>query len=175
MLFGLARERLHELVDADHDLIGCLAQQDGQRRVQHVGGRHPQVQPARRLTREFLNIGEKRDDIVLGPLLDFQNLLGLQLASGPPTHIFGCSRGNTARGFHGPTGGQFDAQPGLVAMGIGPQFGQRRSRVAFNHGAVPCRACSFSGSRRAIQWSPAPLELDVPECGACAEAGSRIR
>ena len=29
MLFSLARERLHELVDADHDLIGCLAQQDG--------------------------------------------------------------------------------------------------------------------------------------------------
>jgi len=40
------------------------------------------VKPARRLTREFLNMGEKRDDVVLGPLLDFQNLLGLQLASG---------------------------------------------------------------------------------------------
>jgi len=80
------------------------------------------VKPARRLTREFLNMGEKRDDVVLGPLLDFQICLACSLPAARRRTFFGCSRGNTARGFHGLTGGQFDAQPGLVAMGIGPQF-----------------------------------------------------
>ena len=143
MLFGLACQRLHELVDPDHDLIGRLAQQDGQRRIQHVGGSHPKVEPARRLTRQFLDMAEKGDDVVLGLLFNFQYALGLQLASGPLAHAFRCACGNAARGFHRLAGCQFHAQPGFVAASIGPQFGQRGSGVAFDHGAVPERSVSF--------------------------------
>ena len=46
-----------------------LDQLDRERGVEHVGRRHPEVQPARRLARELLDVGQERDHVVPRALL----------------------------------------------------------------------------------------------------------
>ncbi len=42
---------------------------DRERRVEHVRRRHPEVQPARRLARQLLDVGQERDHVVARALL----------------------------------------------------------------------------------------------------------
>ena len=69
-----------QLVDAGQDLVRRLAQQDRQRGVEHVGRGHAQVQPARRLAGQLLDVGQEGDDVVARALLDLQDARRVELA-----------------------------------------------------------------------------------------------
>ena len=60
--------------------VGRLDELDRQRRVQHVRRRHPQVQPARRLARQLLDVGQERDHVVARALLVLEDARRIQLA-----------------------------------------------------------------------------------------------
>ena len=77
---------------AGEDLVGRFAQQDGQRGVEHVGGGHAQVQPARRLPGQLFDVGQKGDHVVPGAGLDLRDPRGIQLAGRLGPHRLGACR-----------------------------------------------------------------------------------
>ena len=67
--------------------VGRVAQQDRERRVEHVARRHPAVKPARLDARELLDVREERDDVVLRRPLDLVDARRVErdlLARGSP-------------------------------------------------------------------------------------------
>jgi hypothetical protein len=64
VLAGAPGERRFELADRIEDLLERAAGLDRERGVEHVGRRHPEVQPARGLAGELLDMGQERDHVV---------------------------------------------------------------------------------------------------------------
>ena len=64
MLLHARGERLDQGALSLEAEVGCVTEQDGQGRVEHVRRRHAAVKPARRLTGELLDVGQEGDDVV---------------------------------------------------------------------------------------------------------------
>jgi len=64
------------------DLVGGGDELQRERRVEHVGRRHAEMQPARGLTGELLDVREERDDVVARALLVLEDARRIQLAGG---------------------------------------------------------------------------------------------
>jgi hypothetical protein len=124
-------------VDAGEDLVAAFDELDRQRRVQHVRRRHPQVQPARGLARQLLDVGQERDHVVARALLVLEDPRRVQLADGLRPHGGRRPGRDRPRLLHLGAGRQLDAQPDLVAMTVGPQLEQLGARVSGNHPCAP--------------------------------------
>jgi hypothetical protein len=69
VLFGAAAAGGANAIEGGDDQIDRFAEKNGEGAIEHIGGRHAEVQPPRRLSRALLDLREERDDIVLGGLL----------------------------------------------------------------------------------------------------------
>jgi hypothetical protein len=127
------RQRGLELADGVEDLVERAAGLQRQRGVEHVGRRHPEVEPARRLARELLDVGEERDDVVARRRLDLEDARRIELAGRAGRDAIRSAGGHAAGALHRATRGQLDREPQLEAILIVPQRGELGSTVARDH------------------------------------------
>ena len=67
------RQARAQLVEPVEDLVGRVDELERERGVEHVGRRHAEVQPARGLAGQLLDVGQERDDVVARALLDLED------------------------------------------------------------------------------------------------------
>jgi hypothetical protein len=133
MLACAPGERGLELADRVEDLLERADALDRERGVEHVGRRHAEVEPARRLAGELLDVGQERDHVVARGRLDLEDPPGIELAGGRGADLVRGPLGHAADPLHGPARGELDAEPQLEAMLVVPQRGELGSTVARDH------------------------------------------
>ena len=160
---------------AGQDLVAASTSVERQRRVEHVGRRHAQVQPARRLAGQLLDVGQERDHVVARALLVLQDARGIQLAGG-----LGAARRRRSRpapSRRPPSPRRRPARRGARSRSGGgrtrarPEFGTRvtgdhRSRAGSNEIAPAVQGPG--GSRRRVRIVSRALQ--VARCAAAASA-----
>jgi len=80
VLAGAPGERRLQVVDLGEDLIERARRLQRERRIEDVGRRHPEVEPACRLARELLDVGQKRDHVMPRRRLDREDPHRIELA-----------------------------------------------------------------------------------------------
>ena len=104
--------------------------------VEHVGRRHALVQEARLRPHDFGDVGQERDDVVLGRALDLVDAVGVELgvlALGPDGG--GGVLGDHAQLRHRVRRVRLDLEPDAIAGLGGPDVGRLRPGIARDHGA----------------------------------------
>ncbi len=91
------------------------------------------MQPARWLTGELLDVGQKRDDVVPRGLLDLEDARGVELAGGGRADRLGGARRDD-RTFHRLADRQLDLEPELEPVSVVPQRGELGAAIASDHG-----------------------------------------
>jgi hypothetical protein len=131
VLARAARERVHQLVrPAQHDLPR-VAQLQGERRVEHVRGGQPEVDPAARVACGLRQDVDERGHVMVGDLLallggfdgERRGADGVQVGGRGPVHLL-------ARG-------HLDAAPGLHLRLVRPYGADLRAGVARDHAFDP--------------------------------------
>ena len=89
------------------------------------------MQPAHDTAGLLLQVGQKGDDVVPGPLLDLQNPRGIDSHRG--LHPVRGAGGDPALLLHGPTNRELDLHPFLVARPVTPQGTHYIPSISFDH------------------------------------------
>ncbi len=136
VLPGAPAQRGAQAVDPREDLVDRAGELQRQRGVEHVGGGHPEVQPACVRPGQLLDVGQKRDDVVAGLPLDFQDPRRIELSRRGRAHsLVGAGRNDRPRLFgHRGAGGQLHLEPALEAARVGPQGAEIGPAVAVDQG-----------------------------------------
>lgn len=94
------------------------------------------MQPARGLTRQLLDMGQKGNDVMPRDLLDLVDRGAVELVSKTADPV-GCSGRHDTRVFHGATSGDLDVEPRLVFALGRPKIPKIGRCVAGNHVGAP--------------------------------------
>ena len=81
VLFDAGLEGVEQRLAAGDQAVGRIAQQDGERTVEHIGRGHAEVQPARRGAGQLLDVGEEGDHVVTRDGLDLVDASRLELVT----------------------------------------------------------------------------------------------
>ena len=131
------QHRLARTIDAGEDQVGGIPEQDRQRRVEHVGAGHAEMEVARRGPDALFQKSEEGDHVVTGGLLDVVDARGVLRGERPCLACALLDRlaGHEARVRHRARGGQLDLEPRLIAVLRRPQAHHLGPAVAGNHAA----------------------------------------
>ncbi len=162
VLLGTDADDVERAVDAGEQQLARLAQDEGQRGVDDVGGRQPVVEPAR-LRPDLLGhrLGE-REHVVVGAPLDLARPVDVDArASANGLDRLGRDDAELAPGVER---GELDLEPRLQPSLVAPQRAEGRPGVAVDHG------CSLRvglgragrGVNRAARARPIPARGSWP-------------
>ena len=138
MLDGFPPQDLLQFHEALADLDERLADHHREGRVHHVVRGQPHVDVPAVGPDLLVDRGQEGDDVVLDDLLDGLDPLGVEAGLGLD-RLQGGGR-DPAQPGPGLADGDFDVQPGLIAVGLvpdGPHFG---IGIPFDHGWLPLLA-----------------------------------
>ena len=131
MFSGPDPHDIHQAIEIGQQQVACLAHLQREGRVDHVGGGHAEVQPARRRPDVLGDGGREGDDVVLGGAFDLVD--PCRVDRSPLDDVAGrVGRHETVRR-HRAGRGRFDAQPGVVLTLVAPEATHRGGCVAGNH------------------------------------------
>jgi hypothetical protein len=116
--------------------IGRVAKKDRERGIEDVTRCHPAMKPARVRSGELLDVGEKRDHVVLHRPLDLVDPGDVEDELLRPEALRDSFR-NQALGFHCFAGGELDLEPDREPAFGGPEGGELGRRVARDHRGRP--------------------------------------
>ncbi len=120
-----------ERVQVSQDQVAGLPHLERLSRIDDVGGRHPEMHPARGGSDLLGDGGREGDHVVLGDLFD---LLDAADVEGAALADVACGlRRNDAGGSHGFGGRGLHQQPGLVPTLVAPDPAHFRMCVALDH------------------------------------------
>jgi hypothetical protein len=126
-----ATQRLAHTIDAFADESARIADLQRQRRVQHVAGRHPIVEPARLGPDALGDAREERDHVVPDVPLDLRHPVRVDAGAGAQG-VDGIARNLPPLRQH-LADGQLDVEPIAVLPVVGPDVPHLRPRVAIDH------------------------------------------
>ena len=101
--------------------------------VEHVRRGHPEVEPARGLTGELLDVRQERDDVVTCGRLDLEDPRGSSLPAAAARMLFRTAHRHRARVFHRPADGQLDFEPELESILVFPESCELGPTVTRDH------------------------------------------
>ena len=125
-------DRGERAVDAFDDQPARLLDLQRERRVEHVGGRQPVVEPAPVLAEPLGDGVDERRDVVVRPLLDLAHALRRRRDRGVPDRLRRLG-GHAADLGPRVERGELHLEPALQLSLLRPDPGHRRTGVAGNH------------------------------------------
>jgi hypothetical protein len=133
VLVGARPDRLHQPGDIPDDELARLPHLQGLRRIHHVGGREPEMQPPGRGPDLLGHRRRERDDVMLRGLLDL--MYAWHVEARPRAQLAGGLDGNDVRLGHGVGRGQLDLEPRLVSALLAPDGTHLGAGIPRNHAA----------------------------------------